>query len=57
MEYLTLSENILDSLMEEFPAIRTLIEHTGDYNDAAGVINDILRHHFQIEALEKEDLE
>ena len=57
MEYLTLSENILDSLMEEFPAIRTLIEHTGDYNDAASVINDILRHHFQIEALEKEDLE
>ena len=43
--------------MEEFPAIRTLIEHTGDYNDAASVINDILRHHFQIEALEKEDLE
>jgi hypothetical protein len=57
MEYLTLSENILDSLMEEFPAIRTLIEHAGDYNDAANVINDILRHHFQIEALEKEDLE
>jgi hypothetical protein len=57
MEYLTLSENILDSLMEEFPAIRTLIEHTGDYNDAANVINDILRHHFQIETLEKEDLE
>jgi|TARA_R100001163_G_C5021766_1_gene164396 hypothetical protein len=57
MEYLTLSENILDSLMEEFPAIRTLIEHTGDYNDAASVINDILRHHFQIEALEKEHLE
>ena len=57
MEYLTLSENILDSLMEEFPAIRTLIEHTGDYNDAANVINDILRHHFQIEALEKEHLE
>jgi len=54
MEYLTLSENILDSLMEEFPAIRTLIEHTGDYNDAAGVINDILRHHFQIEALEED---
>ncbi len=43
--------------MEEFPAIRTLIEHTGDYNDAANVINDILRHHFQIKALEKEDLE
>ena len=57
MEYLTLSENILDSLMEEFPAIRTLIEHTGDYNDAVNVINDTLRHHFQIEALEKEDLE
>ena len=57
MEYLTLSENILDSLMEDFPAIRTLIEHTGDYNDAANVINDTLRHHFQIEALEKEDLE
>ena len=57
MEYLTLSENILDSLMEEFPAIRTLIEHTGDYNDAANVINDILRHHFQIKALEKEHLE
>ena len=57
MEYLTLSENILDSLMEEFPAIRTLIEHTGDYNDAVNVINDTLRDHFQIEALEKEDLE
>ena len=42
MEYLTLSENILDSLMEEFPAIRTLIEHTGDYNDAVNVINDTL---------------
>ena len=43
--------------MEEFPAIRTLIDHTGDYNDAANIINSILQQHFQMEALEKEDLE
>ena len=54
MEYITLSENILDSLMEEFPSIRTLIEHTGDYNDAANVIKDILEHHSQVKALEED---